>query len=82
MEPSVQGSAYLHHDALIRAAEGGYYMNDEKVVRDQRQSDAEDLKLIRKMKKYADDGYDVELRKAPGGGYKTLKVKKELITAD
>ena len=42
-------------------------------------SDAEDLKLIREMKKYADDGYDVEFRKASGGGYKTLKVKKELI---
>ena len=45
-------------------------------------SDVEDLRLIRKMKKYADDGYDVELRKAPGGGYKTLKYKKELISTD
>lgn len=42
----------------------------------------DDLKLIRKMKKYADDGYDVELRKSSAGGYKVLKVKKELITAD
>lgn len=57
-------------------------MKNDRVVRDQQRSDAEDLKLIRKMKQYADEGYDVELRKAPGGGYKTLKVKKELITAE
>ncbi len=45
-------------------------------------SKEKDLKLIRKMKKYADDGYDVELRKSSCGGYKVLKVKKEIISAD
>ena len=44
--------------------------------------DEEDLKLIRKIKKYADEGYDVEFRRAKGGGYKTLKIKKELVTVD
>ena len=47
-----------------------------------RSRDWEDLRLIRKMKKYADQGYDVELSKALGGGYKTLKYKKELISVD
>ena len=56
-------------------------MNNQNKAED-RKRDLEDLRLIRKMKMYADQGYDVELRKAPGGGYKTLKIKKELITAD
>ena len=44
--------------------------------------DEADLRLIRQIKRYADEGYDVELRKAPGGGYKILRVKKELLKAD
>lgn len=44
--------------------------------------DDEDLRLIRKMKHLADEGYDVEFRRAPGGGYKALRVDKQLITAD
>ena len=48
----------------------------------QRSQDEEDLRLIRKIKKYADEGYDVEVRKAKGGGYKTMRYKKQLITAD
>lgn len=57
-------------------------MEKATTVNCDRQSDKDDLKLIREMKRYADDGYDVEFRKAPGGGYKTLKVKKQLIMAD
>ena len=44
--------------------------------------DEADLRLIRLMKRYADEGYDVELRKAPRGGYKALRVKKEILKAD
>ncbi len=44
--------------------------------------DEADLRLIRQIKRYADEGYDVELRKAPGGGYKILRVKKEILKAD
>lgn len=57
-------------------------MKKDKDARDHIHSEVEDLKLIRKMKRYADAGYDVEFRKAPGGGYKMLKVKKEIIMAD
>ena len=42
----------------------------------------EDLKLIRTMKRYADGGADVELRKARGGGYKILCVSKKIIAED
>ena len=55
---------------------------DPNAVSNSQKADEEDLKLIRKMKMYADKGYDVELRKAPGGGYKTLKYKKELFAAE
>ena len=47
-----------------------------------KQSDEEDLKLIRRMKQYADEGFDVELRKDRGGGYKVFQVKKKIIKAD
>ena len=55
---------------------------ENKRVRTDREKDIADLNLIRKMMRYADQGDDVELRKAPGGGYKVLRVKKELITAE
>ena len=44
--------------------------------------DLQDLKMIRKMKKMADEGYDVEFRRERQGGYKALKVKKSIITAE
>ena len=47
-----------------------------------RLQDEADLRLIRMIKRYADEGYDVEFRKAPGGGYKALRVKKEILKAD
>lgn len=39
-----------------------------------------DLQLIKKMKEAVDDGYDVELRRAKGGGYKALKVDKRILS--
>lgn len=56
-------------------------MNKKNSEADRLQDEA-DLRLIRQIKRYADEGYDVELRKAPGGGYKILRVKKELLKAD
>ncbi len=32
--------------------------------------DSEDLKLFRKIKRFVDQGYDVEFKKAKSGGYK------------
>ena len=40
-----------------------------------------DLELIKEMKKQVDKGNDIEMRRAPGGGYKILIVsKKNLIS--
>lgn len=55
---------------------------ENKRVRTDREKDMADLILIRKMKEYADKGYNVELKKAPGGGYKILRVNKVQITAE
>lgn len=68
----------------IYSEEGGGLSMEQK-SKDKKshiREDEEDLKLIRKMKKYADDGYDVELRRAPGGGYKAMKCKKETILVE
>lgn len=43
------------------------------------EKDASDLRLIRYMMKMADDGYDIEFRRAPEGGYKILEVKKRIV---
>lgn len=43
------------------------------------EKDAKDLRLIRYMMKMADDGYDIEFRRAPEGGYKILEVKKRIV---
>ncbi|WP_022761913.1 hypothetical protein [Butyrivibrio sp. AD3002] len=47
-----------------------------------RAQDEKDLKMIRDMKNFADQGFDLEFRKASGGGYKILKVKKQILTTD
>ncbi len=44
--------------------------------------DSEDLKLFRKIKRFVDQGYDVEFKKAKSGGYKILKVNKQIIEQD
>ncbi len=43
------------------------------------EKDAKDLRLIRYMMKMADEGYDIEFRRASDGGYKILEVKKRIV---
>ena len=41
--------------------------------------DEDALKAFQQIKSKVDDGFDVEIRKAPGGGYKVLCVNKTIL---